>query len=118
VGFIMALFAIESVSYFRTAVCFLIAFFTISVIGSWEFLPYDIINIYSFRLSAIVFGDIVVLFLSLVGLRLVFNRVTVFFILLFLFLFLLTVINFYCFLGKVGEGDSLLVSFIDFVLNF
>jgi hypothetical protein len=48
----------------------------------------------------------------------VFNGVAIFFSFSFLFPFLLLVIDFDGFLSKVSKGDTLLVGFIDFVLNF
>jgi hypothetical protein len=72
VGFIMALLAIESVSYLKAAVYFLIAFPAIGVAGSKKLLSYNIINVHFSRLSFIISYNIVVLFLSLVRLRVMF----------------------------------------------
>jgi hypothetical protein len=118
VGFIITFFTIESIGNLKTVIYFLIAFLTIGVISSYKLLFSDIINIYFSRLSTIIFSDIVILFLSLVSLRVMFNWVFSFLYFPFLFSFPLLIINFNYFLSKICEANSLLVSFIDFVLNF
>jgi hypothetical protein len=114
----MALFTIESIGYFRITICFLIAFLAIGVIGFREFSIVNSVNIYPFRLSAVVLSNIVILFLTLVCLGLVFIRVITFLSLSFLLSFLLLVINYNGLLYEIYKSDFLLVCFIDFILNF
>jgi hypothetical protein len=118
VGFIIAFLTIESIGYFRIIICFFIAFFTIGVIGFREFSIVNGVNVYPFKLSAVILSNIVILFLTLVYLGLVFIRVTTFFSFSFLLSFLLLVINYNSLLYKIYKGDFLLVCFIDFILNF
>jgi hypothetical protein len=73
VGFIITFFTIEFIGNFRMVIYFLIAFFTIGVISFCELFFSNIINIYFFKLSTIIFSNIVILFLSLIGLRVMFN---------------------------------------------
>jgi hypothetical protein len=118
VGFIITFLTIESIGNLRTVICFLMAFFTIGVISSYKLLFSDIINIYFFRLSTVIFSDIVILFLSLVSLRVMFNWVFSFLCFPLLFSFPLLIINFNYFLGEICKANGLLVSLIDFILNF
>jgi hypothetical protein len=73
VGFIITFFTIESIGNFKIVIYFLIAFLTIGVINFCKLFFNDIVNIYFFRLSTVIFSDIVILFLSLVSLRVMFN---------------------------------------------
>jgi hypothetical protein len=118
VGFIITFFIIEFIGNFRIVICFLMAFFAIGVISSYKLFFSNVINIYFFRLSTVIFSDIVILFLSLVSLRVIFNWVFSFFYFPLLFFFLLLIINFNYFLSKICKANGLLVSFIDFVFNF
>jgi hypothetical protein len=118
VGFIITFFTIESIGNLRTVICFFIAFLTIGVISSCELLFSDVINVYFSRLSTVIFSDIVILFLSLVSLRVMFDWVFSFLYFPLLFSFLLLIINFDYFLSEIYEANSLLVNFIDFILNF
>jgi hypothetical protein len=118
VGFIITFLTIESIGNLRTAICFLMAFLAIGVISSCELLFGDVINVYFSRLSTIVFSDIVILFFSLVSLRVMFDWVFSFLCFPLLFSFPLLIINFNYFLGEICEANGLLVSFIDFILNF
>jgi hypothetical protein len=118
VGFIITFLTIESIGNLRTVIYFLIAFFSIGVISSYELLFNNIINIYFSRLSIIIFSDIVILFLSLVSLRVMFNWVFSFLYFPLLLSFLLLIINFNYFLSEIYKANSLLISFIDFILNF
>jgi hypothetical protein len=45
-GFIIALFIIESIGYFKAIIYFLMAFLTISVAGSREFSIVNGVNVY------------------------------------------------------------------------
>lgn len=118
VGFLMAFLAAESTSLFGAAICLLVAWFVAGVAGSSELLMVDGINVHSPWSSSIIFGDVVVLFLSLVSLRLVLNGITGFLGFPFLLSFPLSVIDLNGFLSEVGEADGLSVCFVDFVLDF
>jgi membrane protein required for beta-lactamase induction len=111
-GFVIAFFAIELVSYFGLAVCFLMAFLAAGIIGSWELPVVNGINVYSSWKSSIVFSNILILFFLLVSLGLESWLSSGFFGLAFLLLFILIVVNFNSFFSKVSEAYLIPVKLI------
>lgn len=109
----MAFLAIESISYLKMAVCFLVAFLAVGIIYSSELFFINIINIYSFWASFVVFSDIVFLFLFLVGIGYVFLVLAVFIFFKFLFLspFKIIIININSLLGVLNKFNLTLVFF-------
>jgi hypothetical protein len=67
-GFIMSFFVAEPAGHLRTTICFLMALLATHVTYSWELSMVNGVNIYSPRSSAVIFGDVVILFFALVSL--------------------------------------------------